>query len=163
MESTFTFLVAVLALSSVRACNIAACHDCHLSDCDLILCSPVIDLSNRRLTGIIPARIGSLFITNQLDLSGNQLTGTIPGLLGQLILSQLDLSNNTLTGKIPDGLAKNYDPSVLTDFFTHYNKLTGPIPSNYCNNDLPADVCMLEAPKGGGKNHLPPPTNDLCI
>ena len=43
-----------------------------------------LNLSNRSLTGTIPAGLGRLFALTTLNLSGNQLTGSIPEELGWL-------------------------------------------------------------------------------
>ncbi|MFA6603509.1 MAG: leucine-rich repeat domain-containing protein [Patescibacteria group bacterium] len=58
----------------------------------------VLDLSNNRLTGAIPAEIRLLQKLKTLNLSNNEMTG-LPAEVGQLRdLEVLDLSNNQLTG-----------------------------------------------------------------
>ena len=59
-------------------------------------------LSDKKLTGRIPAELGSLSALQQLNLYDNQLRGSIPAQLGNLSnLQRLDLNNNQLTGSIP--------------------------------------------------------------
>ena len=54
MAPILKLIITIATLSNVRACNIQACRNRPLLECDLILCSPTIDLSNRHLTGTIP-------------------------------------------------------------------------------------------------------------
>ena len=63
----------------------------------------LLDLANNRLTGSIPASLGSLPLVF-LFLDNNQLTGSIPANIGSQFL---DLSNNQLTGSIPAELVRS--------------------------------------------------------
>ena len=58
----------------------------------------VLDLSNNKLTGAIPAEIHDLVNLEELNLSNNQMTG-IPAEVGQLKnLKILNYANNKITG-----------------------------------------------------------------
>ena len=75
-----------------------------------------IDLSDNRLAGALPPRIGNLVHLEKLDLSGNELAGPIPPELGNLPgLSTLFLAGNKLTGCIPASLRQieNNDLDIL--------------------------------------------------
>ncbi len=75
-----------------------------------------IDLSDNRLAGALPPRIGNLVHLEKLDLSGNELAGPIPPELGNLPgLSTLYLAGNKLTGCIPASLRQieNNDLDIL--------------------------------------------------
>ena len=86
-----------------------------------------LDLRRNRLTGAIPAELGSLTNLVVLVLIENQLTGAIPAELGNLAnLEGLALSENQLTGAIPAELGNlaNLEVLVLSE-----NQLTGAIPA----------------------------------
>ena len=84
-------------------------------------------LDNNRLTGTIPAELGSLANLQNLNLAGNQLTGTIAAQLGSLAnLQNLYLDTNQLTGTIPAQLG---DLANLQDLYLYNNQLTGAIPA----------------------------------
>ena len=64
-----------------------------------------VRLSNKGLSGTLPAALGELSALTAFDLSRNSLTGSIPAELGLLHnLTELRLSGNTLTGCIPVAL-----------------------------------------------------------
>ena len=86
-----------------------------------------LHLDNKRLTGEIPAELGSLTNLESLYLSGNQLTGEIPAELGSLTnLEFLHLSINQLTGEIPAELGSLTNLEFLALGIT---RLTGEIPA----------------------------------
>ena len=90
-----------------------------------------LNLDSRRLTGSIPAGLGSLAGLRTLYLSGNQLTGTIPPQLGNLsALTQLHLNRNRLTGVIPTQLGSLANLRYLS---LGFNRLTGSIPTELGN------------------------------
>ena len=90
-----------------------------------------LDLSFNRLTGSIPAELGSLSNLEWLDLYNNQLTGSIPAELGNLSnLTYLGLANNQLTGSVPEELG---NLSNLTGLDLAANQLTGSIPAELGN------------------------------
>ena len=111
----------------------------------------VLDLSENRLSGELPAELGNLSRLRELILDNNQLTGGIPPELGNLAnLEGLHLVRNRLSGPIPPELGsltslkelriwgnelKGEIPSTLADLseLTHFsaggNELTGEIPS----------------------------------
>ena len=62
-----------------------------------------LNVYDKRLTGTIPAELGSLtYLKNLRFLSYNLLSGPIPAELGSLTyLKDLDLADNRLSGPIP--------------------------------------------------------------
>ena len=96
-----------------------------------------LSLSTNRLTGEIPAELGSLTSLRRLYLFNNQLTGSIPAELGSLTnLTELQLRSNQLTGSIPAELG---DLTNLTELQLRSNQLTGCIPAglrDVPDNDL---------------------------
>ncbi|KAG0622269.1 hypothetical protein M758_3G085700 [Ceratodon purpureus] len=65
----------------------------------------VLDLSNNKLTGIIPNRAALPVNLTSIDLSHNQLSGQIPQSIGNLqLLEYLTLKNNKLSGAVPQNL-----------------------------------------------------------
>ncbi|VAI55542.1 unnamed protein product [Triticum turgidum subsp. durum] len=86
----------------------------------------VLDLSDNKLTGEIPAEIGQLKSLLSLNLSFNALTGQIPISVCNLTnLHVLDFSSNNLIGAIPAALNNLH---FLSAFNISYNDLEGPIP-----------------------------------
>ena len=86
-----------------------------------------LELQRNELTGPVPVWLGSLTNLNQLDLSYNLLTGPIPVELGNLSnLQLLSLWRNQLTGTIPPELARLTNLELLA---LSHNQLTGPVPS----------------------------------
>ncbi|GLJ24483.1 hypothetical protein SUGI_0467500 [Cryptomeria japonica] len=85
-----------------------------------------IDLSNNRLWGHLPAKIGNLKGLMFLNLSRNSFNGDIPGSMGNLSqLESLDLSLNKFSGKIPFQLGSL---DYLGYLNMSYNNLSGVIP-----------------------------------
>ena len=85
-----------------------------------------LNLAGNRLTGPIPAELGSLVNLYGLNLSSNHLTGPIPAELGRLVnLYRLNLSNNDLTGPIPPELG---NLARLGALYLFGNQLTGSVP-----------------------------------
>ena len=90
-----------------------------------------LDLQYNRLTGGIPAELGSLTNLKWLYLNNNQLTGGIPAELGSLTnLERLDLSSNRLSGEIPAELGSLTN---LVRLWLGGNQLTGEIPEELGN------------------------------
>ncbi|KAF8010390.1 hypothetical protein BT93_J1116 [Corymbia citriodora subsp. variegata] len=85
-----------------------------------------LDLSNQKLTGIIPSNIGNLTFLRHIDLEANQFRGNIPKEFGRLFrLKTLNLNNNELEGEIPQNLSSCV---VLQYLDLEYNQLIGRIP-----------------------------------
>ena len=83
-------------------------------------------LRKSKLSGIIPAAIGSLSELEELVLDDNELTGRIPETLGRLTyLRSLWLKNNRLSGTIPSELG---NLARLEEFTLLNNQLSGSIP-----------------------------------
>ena len=86
-----------------------------------------LDLSDKQLTGTIPAELSHLVYLTELRLGSNQLTGRIPVELGSLpYLTKLWLNVNQLTGEIPAGLGGLARLEVLS---LAGNQLSGEIPA----------------------------------
>ncbi|KAL5990934.1 hypothetical protein ACLOJK_011839 [Asimina triloba] len=88
----------------------------------------VLDLSNNKFRGSIPASTGDLKSLRVLNMSYNDLEGGLPASLGNVReLESLDLSNNRLSGEIPWQLTKLTFLSVLD---LSQNLLVGSIPQS---------------------------------
>jgi hypothetical protein len=85
-----------------------------------------LDLSNNKISGILPPEVGLLFNLSVLDLSYNQLTGSIPPQIGKFqFLQYMRMSDNLLTGPIPSELGNCVKLEVLD---LSRNNLSGVIP-----------------------------------
>lgn len=93
-----------------------------------------MDLSFNKLTGTLPADIGSDFNRlRHLYLDHNLFTGTIPESYAQAgggRLYVLTLDNNQLTGGVPTGWEK--DNLFLDTLTVQGNQLTEPIDKTIC-------------------------------
>ncbi|KAK8571687.1 hypothetical protein V6N12_027762 [Hibiscus sabdariffa] len=90
-----------------------------------------IDLSNNKLYGKLPRRIGNMSNLNKLVLSNNSFEGSIPMEfcnLNQLVF--LDLSQNNLSGSIPSC----FNPPTIQHVHLHGNRLNGPLPLAFYNS-----------------------------
>ncbi|PIA29234.1 hypothetical protein AQUCO_06100026v1 [Aquilegia coerulea] len=90
----------------------------------------VLDLTNNKISGIIPEDMGlDGFSIKSLSLSNNCITGTIPSSLCKLgYLEFLDLSKNHLSGHLPQCLSE-LDHIIVMDLAS--NNLKGTIPSSF--------------------------------
>lgn len=84
---------------------------------------------------MIPTSFGDLSTLRSLYLSNNRLDGTIPNRLGssRLPLKELFLHGNFFTGTVPAALA---DLTNLEVLFIDDNKLTGTVPTELCAMSL---------------------------
>ncbi|KAL4271336.1 hypothetical protein GQ457_13G030240 [Hibiscus cannabinus] len=90
-----------------------------------------IDLSNNKLYGKLPRRIGNMSNLKKLALSNNSFEGSIPMEfcnLNQLVL--LDLSQNNLSGSIPSC----FNPQFIEHVHLHGNRLSGPLSLAFYNS-----------------------------
>jgi len=90
-----------------------------------------LNLMNNNLTGQIPSGIGNLTNLTGLFLHSNQLTGQIPSEIGNLInLEDINLRENELTGAIPSEIG---NLTKLWGLSLQNNNLSGNIPSEIGN------------------------------
>ncbi|CAL5324962.1 unnamed protein product [Camellia sinensis] len=114
-----------------------------------VLNSVIINVSNNKISGKIPAQNGSICKSLKLlDASGNQITGTIPPSFGDLAsLVALNLSWNMLEGPIPSSLGQI---SGLKFLSLAGNNLTGSIPTSLGQlNSLQVLELSLNSLSGG--------------
>jgi Leucine-rich repeat (LRR) protein len=84
-----------------------------------------LNAADNRLTGTLPADLGSLPRLELVDLSSNHLTGSLPSGLGLLVdLIELYLHKNALVGVLPSSLQQSKN---LTRLHLFQNHLSGPI------------------------------------
>ncbi|XP_039003876.1 LRR receptor-like serine/threonine-protein kinase RPK2 isoform X2 [Hibiscus syriacus] len=90
----------------------------------------IVNVSNNRLSGHIPSRIGAICRSLRfLDVSDNQIEGVIPQSFRDLkSLVLLDLSGNKLTGPVPEGLSQL---KYLKHLSLGSNNLSGAVPSSF--------------------------------
>ncbi|KAK1361930.1 LRR receptor-like serine/threonine-protein kinase GSO1 [Heracleum sosnowskyi] len=115
---TFTIEMNDLTVNWKNALRGLSSHSRHIYS--------LLDLSNNKLSGDIPASLGILKGLKLLNISNNELSGYIPQSFGDLeSIETLDLSNNNITGTIPQVFRKLNQLSVLD---VSNNKLSGKIP-----------------------------------
>lgn len=86
----------------------------------------LLDLSDNRISGEIPASLGNLKGLKLLNISHNSISGKIPTSFGNLEgIETLDLSHNEISGLIPQSLAKLDELAILD---VSNNMLSGKIP-----------------------------------
>lgn len=91
----------------------------------------VLNLSENRLSGELPAELGNLRQLRELRLDNNQLSGGIPPELGNLAnLEGLHMVRNRLSGPIPPELG---NLTSMREIRIWGNDLTGEIPSTLAN------------------------------
>ena len=62
----------------------------------------VLDVTDNKLTGRLPAQLGNLAMLELLNLSHNQFDGSIPSSFASMVsLTALDFSYNNLEGPLP--------------------------------------------------------------
>uniref|UniRef100_A0A0E0A4R9 non-specific serine/threonine protein kinase n=1 Tax=Oryza glumipatula TaxID=40148 RepID=A0A0E0A4R9_9ORYZ len=86
-----------------------------------------LDLSNNRITGMLPLSLVHMKSLQFLGLSSNQLEGQIPNMPESLEL--LDLSNNSLSRSLPNSVGGNKTRYILLSS----NRLNRSIPTYFCN------------------------------
>ena len=121
-----------------------------------------LDLPDNKLSGTLPAALGSLTSLTTLNLGENQLSGTIPNLRALTSLTTLNLGENQLSGTIPtlsaltslttlnlgDNQLSGTIPTLsaltsLTTLNLRDNRLTGTIPEEL-GNLTPLDILYLD-------------------
>ncbi|KAJ7555362.1 hypothetical protein O6H91_05G033700 [Diphasiastrum complanatum] len=136
--STSTEEVAVLAIIAAKSPFAVWANEsgdpCVPVPWDWVSCSTTspprvtgIYLSNKNLTGVIPATISQMTGLQNLWLDNNFLTGSIPDLSQLSNLKSLHLQNNDLGGSVPDMLAGLNNLQYL---YLQNNHLTGRIPQS---------------------------------
>ncbi|KAL6533003.1 hypothetical protein OROMI_027115 [Orobanche minor] len=91
----------------------------------------LLNTSGNSFIGRIPENVGRLRLLSILDLSENQLNGSIPSEIGGLVsLDELRLEKNLLSGSIPSSIGKC---SSLKSLYLAHNEITGPIPTSISN------------------------------
>ena len=90
-----------------------------------------LQLTDNKLVGTLPAKLGDLSELNSLYLDNNELSGTIPAELGDLgALKHLSLTGNQLSGAIPAELG---GLSSLLELILYESGLSGAIPAELGN------------------------------
>ncbi|OVA19091.1 Protein kinase domain [Macleaya cordata] len=91
----------------------------------------ILDMSENKLTGVIPAEMGLSSHLQYLNLSWNNLRSRLPPELGYFQnLSMLDLRNNVIYGSIPEDLCESKSLAILQ---LDGNSITGLIPEEIGN------------------------------
>ncbi|KAL6541659.1 hypothetical protein OROGR_011145 [Orobanche gracilis] len=89
----------------------------------------LLNTSGNSFIGRIPENVGRLTLLSILDLSENQLNGSIPSEIGGLVsLDELRLEKNLLAGRIPSSIGKC---SSLKSLYLAHNEITGPVPTSF--------------------------------
>uniref|UniRef100_A0A7S4MR09 Uncharacterized protein n=1 Tax=Vannella robusta TaxID=1487602 RepID=A0A7S4MR09_9EUKA len=113
-------------------------------------CLVSLKIEEHKLTGPIPAELGTLRALRNLELSCNELEGCIPRELGSLTeLRRLGLGNNKLRGEIPQELENLENLRYLN---LRCNQLDGTIPAalgqvyhlDLSQNELYGEVPLLK-------------------
>ncbi|KAF2907130.1 hypothetical protein DAI22_12g072900 [Oryza sativa Japonica Group] len=121
----------------------------HMTFSKILTSLVLIDVSNNKFHGNIPAGIEELVLLHGLNMSHNVLTGPIPTQFGKLDnLETLDLSSNKLSGEIPQELASLNFLSILN---LSYNMLDGKIPqslhfSTFSNDSFVGNIRLCGPP-----------------
>ncbi|CAI7862079.1 unnamed protein product [Closterium sp. NIES-53] len=88
-----------------------------------------LQLMYNKLTGPVPAVLGSLPVLQILELGYNQLSGPLPSTLGLLSsLQALRIPFSNITGSLPASLSRL---SALSSLRLTQNLLAGPLPANF--------------------------------
>ncbi|KAK3127600.1 hypothetical protein QOZ80_7AG0575560 [Eleusine coracana subsp. coracana] len=89
--------------------------------------SGYVQLSGNRLSGEIPAQIGSMRNLSLLHLDGNRLTGRLPADIGNLPLVVLNVSRNSISGAIPSEIGRVRCLEMLD---LSFNNFSGELPAS---------------------------------
>ncbi|KAK9063258.1 hypothetical protein SSX86_017128 [Deinandra increscens subsp. villosa] len=88
-----------------------------------------LDISNRNVSGVIPASIKYLTGLRHLNISLNQFTGPFPTAIFDLpFLQTLDVNHNIFSSSFPPGVSKL---KYLTFFNAYSNSFVGPLPTEF--------------------------------
>ncbi|KAM7262405.1 hypothetical protein ACFE04_000088 [Oxalis oulophora] len=81
----------------------------------------ILNISNNRLSGLIPKSMAKISSLREIRMSNNNLEGSIPVEFCQLMLDALDLSGNNISGTVPPC----FDKEWLYELRLSNNKLQG--------------------------------------
>ena len=117
-----------------------------------------IDLTDRALTGTLPAIIGNFASMSYFSLQGNKIYGKIPNTVGAWSLIQtIDLDGNSLSGTIPYTICAL---KSIRQLYLNMNQLVGSIPkfigeltslmdltlsSNHLTGTIPTNIGSLRS------------------
>ncbi|KAL3616827.1 LRR receptor-like serine/threonine-protein kinase ghr1 [Castilleja foliolosa] len=111
----------------------------------------ILDLSQNRLTGLIPEATSQFLRLNYLNLSRNSLNGSLPKAITMFPkLTTLDLSFNELSGPVLTALLTS---STLSELHLQNNILSGNIDFSPLSND--SNLRVLDLSNNGLNGNLP--------
>ncbi|MEM1136873.1 MAG: immunoglobulin domain-containing protein, partial [Bacteroidota bacterium] len=98
-------------------------------------CIIALDLTERNITGPIPAEIGDLADLEELKLGNNQITGDLPATFAKLNkLKILHLAENNLGGNLAE-YQVIFDITSLEELLLYSNNIGGTIPSSIAGSN----------------------------
>lgn len=117
-----------------------------------------IDVKNNKLSGEIPATIGSWKNIQVFDAGNNMLSGSLPlGLTSLSRLSSLSLEGNQLSGELP---IKTNSWQHLNTLDLSRNKFSGPIPASFSSLQT---LNYLDLSSNDLSGEIPPQFEDVSF